>query len=182
MPDATEHRAARPDDVPAILELTSQAFGEDIRPRMAAMLYGDATYRPAQSRLALLDGVPASHVRVAPRPIRYGAVTLPMGGVGAVATLPAYQGRGLASALLADATALMVESGYPLGMLFTGIPPFYMRLGWVPFPEYQFQFCCERGGRTPALGFDGYAVRPFDARHDLAAVARVYDAYNEHRT
>lgn len=172
-------RGARHEDLPAILELTCRAFGEAVRPRMAAMLSGDASLRLDDLWLAEVDGTIASCVRIADRSIRYGESVLRMGGIGAVSTLPSFRGQGLSSAVLAAAFAQMRAAGYHLCMLFTGIQPFYARLGWTPFPEFTFRV--PLGRRLPAHDPGDYAVRPFDLARDLTAVEGIYDAYSEGR-
>jgi predicted N-acetyltransferase YhbS len=180
MPAHVRLRAARPGDLPAILEMTCQAFGEGARERFYNQLYHDSSHRLEQSRVAEVDGAIASYVRISDRPIRYGRATLRMGGIGAVATHPRFRGRGLATALLEDAIGYLRSAGYHLSMLFSGIQPFYSRLGWAPFPEHAFRLPVATAGRSPCPS--GYTVRRFDPARDLAAVEHVYDAYNEGRT
>jgi GNAT superfamily N-acetyltransferase len=144
------------------------------------MLYHDSSHRLDQSRIAEVDGTIASYARVVDRPIRYGHAVLRMAGIGAVATLPEYGGRGLATALLTDAVAYMRAQGYHLSMLFAGIPTFYARMGWVSFPEHTFR--CPFTQIRPDPVRSVYTVRPFDPDCDLAAVERIYDEDNEGRT
>jgi hypothetical protein len=51
--------------------------------------------------------------------------------IGAVFTHPARRGEGLASRLLAMATVQLREEGVDFGILWTGQPSFYARLGWM---------------------------------------------------
>jgi predicted N-acetyltransferase YhbS len=180
MPAHVRLRAARPDDLPLILELTCQAFGEGVRERFFTQLHHDSSHRLEQSRVAEVDGTIASYVRVSDRPIRYGHASLRMGGIGAVATHPRFRGQGLATALLEDAIGYLRSAGYHLSMLFSGIQPFYARLGWVPFPEHAFRLPVSPVANAPCPC--GETVRRFDPQRDLAAVERIYDAYNEGRT
>lgn len=158
-----------------MLETICAAFGARVRPLMTAMLWGDPTLTAEDIRVAVVDGVIASVVRIADRPIRYGEATLRLAGIGAVSTHPDFRGQGLASAVLEDAVRSMRERGYQLAMLFTGIQPFYARLGWQAFSEPGFRVSCSP---PPILG-EGAFVRPFDESHDLPAIARIYDAFNQ---
>jgi predicted acetyltransferase len=173
-------RGARREDVPAILELTCAAYGEGLQSSFYDMLCRDPDYCPDQSLVAEVDGRIASHIRIADRTIRYGDVTLPMAGIGSVATSPDYRGQGLATALLADTIDHIRHRGYLVSMLFTGIQPFYARLGWAPFPTYTFR--CEVLPTSRPIGASGYSVRPFDLDRDLTAVKAIYDSYNRGRT
>ncbi len=183
-----EIRAARPAEYPAVLETVCAAFGERVRPYMTAMLWGDPTLTTEDIRVAAVDGAIASVVRIADRPIRYGTATLRLAGVGAVSTHPDYQGRGLASRVLEDAACSMRERGYHLAMLFTGIQPFYARLGWTAVSEPGFRVVCsplprsgEGLGEGAAPRPEAPIIRPFDQSRDLPAIMRIYDAFNAGR-
>lgn len=51
--------------------------------------------------------------------------------IGFVCTDPAYRGLGLSSQILSRTAEDMAESGVDFGVLYTGIPAFYERLGWI---------------------------------------------------
>ena len=72
-----------------------------------------------------------AHVRLAPRTMRFGSVTLPVSCVSENATLPEFRGRGYASALLEAAESRMAQDGAVLGVLRTSEPGFYRRRGWI---------------------------------------------------
>lgn len=127
-----------------------------------------------QIRIAEVDGKIVSHVWVAERPVFYrGQTVIPMGGIGGVGTLPEYRGRGLATLLLEDAIAYMERKGQPISMLFTGINPFYARLGWADFPEWRFRLQVKRvpkESETP----ERYSVRLCGLYKDLPELQSVY--------
>ena len=59
MPTRTDQitlRHAAPADLPAIIELTCSAFGEQVRERMIGGLYRDTSHRLEQSLIAEVDG------------------------------------------------------------------------------------------------------------------------------
>lgn len=182
MTGRVEVRAARPAEYPAVLETVCAAFGEHVRPLMTAMLWGDPTLTDEDIRVAAVDGAIASVVRIADRPIRFGSATLRLAGIGAVSTHPDYRGQGLASLVLEDAAHAMRERGFHLGMLFTGIQPFYARLGWTPVPQPGFRIMladpCLGGRNSPLPDLGEGAVRPFNESRDLPAVEAIYEAFN----
>lgn len=76
------------------------------------------------------DAAILSHAAVVERELHAGDHHLATGYVEAVATLPGYQRRGFASAVM-EAVNAFIDETYPLGALGTGVQPFYERLGWV---------------------------------------------------
>ena len=84
--------------------------------------------------VALDSGRPVGHASVVPRTIFVaGRGALRAGYVEAVATHPAYQGRGHGTRLM-RAVASHLAGGYELGALSTGSSGFYERLGWRVWP------------------------------------------------
>lgn len=76
-----------------------------------------------------LDGRILSHASVVTRTLWAGDRVLETGYVEAVATLPAFENRGLGSAVVQQASD-HIRAGYQLGALSTGRHAFYERLGW----------------------------------------------------
>lgn len=106
-----------------ILELCSAAYAEDFRPFLDLM--ADATHV-----IASLDGQWVSHAAWVTRWLQpAGQPLLRTAYVEAVATLPAYQGRGLGSAVLRQLAAAITD--FDLGGLSPSDPAYYARLGWV---------------------------------------------------
>ena len=79
--------------------------------------------------LAEADGRVVGHTAVVPRMLELEGRPLRAGYVEAVATLPSFRRRGIASRLMADANR-HIETTYELGALSTGEHRFYERLGW----------------------------------------------------
>jgi len=80
-----------------------------------------------------LDGVITSHVGIVERIGTVDGKPVRLGGVGAVATLPNMQKKGLASAAMDMAAGFMQDSlKMDFGLLLCAIEtePFYRRLGW----------------------------------------------------
>jgi GNAT superfamily N-acetyltransferase len=94
-------------------------------------LYGDMERHLEWCRVVTHEGRIVSHVGVYPLPfVSYGR-RIPAGGIGAVATEPAYRGQGLMAALLDHATGYMRHHGLPLSILW-GDRTRYARFGWEP--------------------------------------------------
>ncbi len=162
------------EELPIVWEVLCGAFGEEPRERFRRQLWEDSTVTLDQIRIAEVDGKIVSHVWVAERPVFYrGQVVLPMGGIGGVGTLPEYRKHGLATKLLCDAIAYMERKGHAISMLFTGINPFYARLGWADFPEWRFRLTVQRVPEETEVP-EGYLVRPCDFDKDLPALQRLY--------
>jgi aminoglycoside 2'-N-acetyltransferase I len=81
-------------------------------------------------RVVTFDGeLLVAHAAVSPRLIRVGERPFNAGYVEGVATLSARQRQGLGSLVMREATEI-VRRQYELGVLSTGLPSFYERLGW----------------------------------------------------
>lgn len=105
----------------AIIALCSRAYDEDF-----SALF-DVFDAPTHI-VATLDDHFVSHALWISRPLHYYDIILHSAYVEAVATEPAYQGRGYASAVL-QALAQAITT-YDIGALSPSEPAFYSRLGW----------------------------------------------------
>lgn len=102
-----------------------------------------------------MAGVIVSHASVVERELRVDGRPLRTGYVEAVATAPAWQGRGYGTAVMRDVSGYIADR-FELGALGTGVHGFYERLGWrtwtgpssVRMPE----------GERPTPDDDGYLM------------------------
>lgn len=164
-------RSARREDFPAIYDLLRVCFRHERIEYFIHQTEDDSTHRLRHTRVAEADGRIVSHVRIFKRRMLVRGVTLPVGGIGSVATYPEYEGRGLATALLRDAIERMEGAGYALSFLFTGLLGFYGRLGWRVVPQ-----AIHTAQPEEVAGLSSAAdvvARPFTSA-DLPAVARIY--------
>ncbi|MEA2505501.1 MAG: aminoglycoside 2-N-acetyltransferase [Actinomycetota bacterium] len=74
-------------------------------------------------------GTVVSHAAVIARVLIAEGRPIRTGYVEAVATSPRHRHRGYASTVMREAASL-IHAGYELGALATGLPDFYMSLGW----------------------------------------------------
>lgn len=91
-------------------------------------------YRKDEDALSCLlvlerDGKIVSHVGLFPMEVECFGVKTMVGGIGGVATLPNYRGKGYMSMLLDRAAELMEERGWPLSVLW-GDRQRYHSFGW----------------------------------------------------
>ncbi len=108
-----------------ITDLCTRAFGQDFASLFDLIAQSVGSMHVlAHSAGALIGHAVWSEREIYPS----GGAPLHTAYVDAVATDPAYQGRGIGSSVI---TRLMAEvRGFDLGALSTGRVPFYARLGW----------------------------------------------------
>lgn len=125
-------RTATPDDLEAVLAVDSAAFGSD--PVVEAPWSGPHLSDPrADVLLGLVDGVPVATGYAVRSDGRAGPAT----HVGGVCVLPAYEGRGIGTAI----TAGLLERAAAAGALLAHLEPetpraasVYRRLGFMEVP------------------------------------------------
>jgi len=110
-----------------------------------------------------VDDIVVSHASVVPRRLELPDRALHAGYVESVATHPLFQRRGYAAAAM-QRIKRVIEETYDIGALSTGVPDFYVKLGWefwrgitfVNAPEGHVRTMEEDGGvlvlRTPRTG------------------------------
>jgi GNAT superfamily N-acetyltransferase len=81
-------------------------------------------------RIIKAGGRVVAHAGIFYLNVRTPRGTLRVGSVGAVACHPDYRRRGFATAVVQDCAAKMRKDGAHLGLLGTGIPDWYRRMGW----------------------------------------------------
>lgn len=127
------------------------------------------------SRVVLVNGKIASHVRNYDRVVRWGSGTIHCGGMGDVGTREAHRRKGYGLRLLEDAVAQYEGWDCGLSMILSGVFEFYRAGGWERFPTYSYQVDVRPEWITVQ---EDYRIRRFNRFQDLERVADVYDAYN----
>ncbi len=123
----TEFRPSRPADQPVLTRIWQLSFGDPLR---AIQTFFDTGYAPRRSRVAVVEGQIAAMLfwfdcRLGEQNLAY---------LYAVATDPAFRGRGIASALLSDTHRQLIQEGYAAAVLSPGedsLVDFYRPLGYV---------------------------------------------------
>lgn len=168
-------------DLARAVDLAARVFSTYFvgREQWTELLRLDPGYSPGQTFVVERGGEFVSQVRVTLRQVRLGNQVGLLGGIGDVATHPAYRNRGYASACLEEGLRFMRQAGCCLSALGTGRPSFYRRLGWeIAVPDYRVQVGTQG---PPAEALDGYGRRRFELDRDLPAVMALHHGYNANR-
>lgn len=118
--DSAQERPGLLDDLHA---LCVRAFEGDFDPEDWEHAIGGTHF------VAFLADRPVSHASVVPRTIFVDETPFDSGYVEAVATETEFQGRGLGTRVMREATRV-IRTAFDLGALGTGEHGFYERLGW----------------------------------------------------
>ena len=102
-------------------------------------------------------GAPVAHAAVVERTIEPDGRPTRTGYVEAVAVRPDRRREGLGSRLMEDVGAI-IRDGFELGMLGTGVQPFYERLGWRTWRGPSGVREPGGGGIRPTPEDDGYLM------------------------
>lgn len=173
-----ELRRASYEMIPKIFELQSEVFDLPVQ-HFEELLERDPWFDPSNILVLLSRSRLVSCLQIFPKPVRIGSASARMGGVGNVATLPKYEGKGHATKILREAIQLMRAEGYGFSVLFTKIPNFYRRLKWeIASPRYKYVIPATEVSNWNSGNFQV----EFLQRRNLAAVMRMYEAVNEHRS
>lgn len=174
-----EIRAIRESELEECLDFWGEVFARVGRDYFPPYFYGDPWFKLEYTRVAIADGRIVSTIQICERRVRIGESEIVMGGIGNVGTHPDYRGRGYSTELLKDSIGVMKESGMDISVLFTGIQPFYERLGWQAVPvEIQTGELIMMYGMGP----ESHVVRPCDWETDLDNICAAYDAFNAGRS
>ncbi|AJY75561.1 hypothetical protein VN24_14565 [Paenibacillus beijingensis] len=139
----------------------------------------DAAYDPETTWVATVEGELAASVQLFPYDMRVGEARLKIGGIGSVSSDPRFRGMGLVHGILLEMTEWMKKREYDLSLLFTGIHPFYEKVGWetVEEPRYELDAASVAGSYDDSV----YRISSF-SRSDLEEIMAVCDAYNAGNT
>ena len=138
---------------------------------------GDVEWLPYYTQVAIADGRLVSAVHICKRTVACGPFKLTMGGIANVATLPEYRGKGLNTACLSQAVAVMEADAMDFSLLFTGINDYYARLGYSTLSASRLRAVIKsHHPPTPS----SFAVRDL-LPDDLPALFGLYDQYNVER-
>lgn len=165
-------RTLRTGEVDAWLDLMEHVFTYSDRAYFAAHIANDPCYRHRDILVVEQDGQLVSSVHVYRRELHMAGSLVSCGGVGDVATHPAYRGRGYSSALLRAAVEHMRAEGCAVSLVFTHRSDHYARHGWRRVPQSRFSVALPS---LPEASFETpYSVRPMQWE-DPDEVGRVID-------
>jgi predicted acetyltransferase len=173
-----EYRSMRLNEMDECLDLWNKAFSGTSREFFKAYFEADPYFRPEYTRVCAVDGRLVSAVQICERSVHAGKSVLTMGGIANVGTDPEYCGHGYSSNVLRDCRNAMHEAGMDFSILFTGINPFYERVGWRTVP-HKF-IVGEMVGSVPEL--ETAALRQCRWEEDLDALIQIYNEFNQRRS
>lgn len=134
--------------------------------------YFDAFYRPQDTFVLEEGGVVAASAQIVPYRLNVRGTEVSAFALTGVCTLPEFQGRGYAGAVITHCMQAMRARGGRMGFLFTEIPGFYERLGWAHATD---------GCLYAAVGQyeqGGYRVQSTE-RPDAAELLGIYRQWSE---
>ena len=137
--ESIQIRAARPDDLPAIHELLTAAFGADEAPRIIRMVdeaLADPSAQPLVSLLALDDDRVAGHVLFTHAEVA-GHEGVEASLLAPLAVHPDAQGKGIGGRLIASGFTALEAMDVAL-VFVLGHPDYYPRAGFEPAGGHGF--------------------------------------------
>ncbi len=168
-------RGVRKEERENLLSLLKSAFPSTEIEWFTPYYDGDPYYKLEYTRVWEENGVLVSTVQIVKKILRIEDQTILLGGIANVGTHPDHREKGYATNLLRDSLKLMYEEGFHLSLLFTGIQPFYERLGWreVPFPFIHIPSLPEDILPQPKIRND--------SDEDIPQIVRIYNEFNDKR-
>jgi GNAT superfamily N-acetyltransferase len=172
-----EVRAIREDEYEECLALWKTVWPADPPGFFERYFFGDHDFQPEYTRVCVVNGQVVSAVHIVKRIVSCGDLTLTMGGVANVATLPEFRKRGYSSACLKQAIEIMEADAMDFSLLATGIHSFYARQGYETV-EREILSGEIRPDFTHQYSY--ITVRPYEERDD-AALHLIHLAFNRER-
>ena len=165
-PPVDRPRAARPEEIPAIIALCDAAFrgppyttsmGEDFPRLFSAANAADLRV------IAGPDGDILAHAGLLRGRVLLDGIQVPAAAMGAVATRADVRGRGLGTAVVQDAMRRLATDGVAI-LTISGDRSLYLRAGAAPAG------CCWRWHLAPSGGDPALRLRPPADLHELASL------------
>lgn len=160
------------EEIKKVFKMLKQCFPKIKRSYFAKRILQDPDYQRANTRLLIKDNSLVSHVQLFKKKIYFYGKRLPIVGLGAICTLPAYRNRGYCQKLL-EKTIQDIESQTPVFIiLFTRILEFYEKLKFSKIVR-KF-YLLKKKSEDIFCQRNGIKVRRFNPRKDLKAVIKIY--------
>ncbi|MHA6288120.1 GNAT family N-acetyltransferase [Maricaulis sp. CAU 1757] len=161
-------RAADEDDHDGIDRLLKAAFPGPTEARLVTSLR--AADADTLELVADSDGQIVGEVMISPVSAVSAFITIRHGlGLGPLAVLPDYRGRGIGSALVEAALDYLRPLGAPWCVL-VGEPDFYARFGFEPASAHEWSWSADPDGKAG----DAFQVVRLQAAADLTGPAQVH--------
>lgn len=124
-------RAERPADHDAIRRVVAAAFGREVEAQLVDDIRASPEYAAELALVATVGDAIVGHVMISGAVLQTAGGDRPIVMLAPLAVDPAFQGRGIGSALVRAVTAVAGERGEPLVVL-EGDPGYSARLGFEP--------------------------------------------------
>ncbi|MDR0270474.1 GNAT family N-acetyltransferase [Paenibacillus sp.] len=160
-------------ELEAVYDILGDVF-PDGRDFFQKRLDHDSAYELSTTWIAMQQGDIASTIQVFPFASRIEDVALKIGGIGSVATVPAFRGQGHCIQILHRISAWMEQQEYDLSLLFAVINPFYEKVGWSTVPETMYEM--SRADSMVETSSE-YDFIPFDPSY-TEVISGIYEQFN----
>jgi predicted acetyltransferase len=128
---AIEYRAARPEDILAVMRAQSLGFGGSTADDEIQKWVDQTSILP-EWRLCAFDGSePVSQIVVVPTRMNWNGREIGSAGVTDVFTVPTHRRRGIVRDLMMRAFAHMRDDGHAVAILEASMAAIYQRFGWA---------------------------------------------------
>jgi len=126
-------RAEKSEEVLKIREIHMKAFNAEAEANLVEALRRSKI--PLISLVAEENNEPVGHILFSPATLEDNKSKISIAGLAPMAVLPAYQKRGIGSALIEEGLRHCREIGYD-AVVVLGYPEYYQRFGFVPSVKY----------------------------------------------
>ncbi|MFA5331664.1 MAG: N-acetyltransferase [Methanoregula sp.] len=126
-------RSEIPEDIPSIIDVNTEAFGQDGEARLVRALRNDGDYIPGLSLVAVHEGKIIGHILFAPVAIESEEGCVPAVALAPLSVLSEYQCRGVGSGLIEEGLQACRRLGHRI-VIVVGHPGYYPRFGFTPAP------------------------------------------------
>lgn len=169
-----------PEEIDTYFRLNAETFRPDedtklVASRRRRFIMHDPDFQRIQLHSAFYRQNYVGSYRIQERWMSIESVQLPVGCVGGVVTHPAYQHRGVATAMMQDARAVARNRQYAF-LLLHGIADYYKQHGYIDVCEDMPQHAIQRAF-IPGDTSSGYLVRTI-APLDTLALLTLYRQHN----
>ena len=126
-------RSEIPEDIPAIIDVNIEAFGQDGEARLVRALRKDGDYIPGLSLVAVHDDKIIGHILFAPISIESEDASVPAVALAPLSVRSEYQCRGVGSGLIEEGLRACRQLGHRI-VIVVGHPGYYPRFGFTTAP------------------------------------------------
>ncbi len=123
-------REAGEGDLPAVLDIHRQAFGQEEEAALVEAIVRDPSAEPVLSLIAVEDDRPVGHILFSQVGLTESATPVSAAILAPLAVVPAAQSRGIGGKLIEEGVARLAASGVDL-VFVLGYPDYYGRHGFA---------------------------------------------------